>query len=72
MKTFQFIHPQTAEVFSVDGKKLFDEGSLWLVKINSAVVGIFTKEYEINTPITPDAAPIKDAITNIFFRLSVQ
>jgi hypothetical protein len=47
MKTFQFIHPQTAEVFSVDGKKLFDEGSLWLVKINSAVVGIFTKDYSV-------------------------
>jgi hypothetical protein len=47
MKTFQFIHPVTAEVFNVEGKKLFDEGSLWIVKINSHVVGIFTKDYSI-------------------------
>jgi|APGre2960657404_1045060.scaffolds.fasta_scaffold05921_4 hypothetical protein len=47
MKTYQFIHPVTAEVFNVEGKKLFDEGALWLVKINSAVVGIFTKDYSV-------------------------
>jgi len=48
MKTFQFIHPVTAEVFNVEGKNLFDEGgALWLVKINSQVVGIFTKDYSV-------------------------
>lgn len=47
MKTYQFIHPVTAEVFNVEGKKLFDEGALWFVKINSQVVGIFTKDYSV-------------------------
>lgn len=47
MKTYQFIHPVTAEVFNVEGKKLFDEEGLWLVKIDSAVVGVFTKNYSV-------------------------
>lgn len=45
MKTYDFIHPVTGDVFSIEGKLCFDDKDLWIVKINSKVVAIFKKEY---------------------------
>lgn len=45
MKTYQFIHPRTAEVFSVNGEWVFDEDNYWRVKIKERTVAIFTKDF---------------------------
>ena len=45
MKTYQFIHPRTAEVFYIDGEWVFDQDNYWHVKIKERTVAIFTKDY---------------------------
>ena len=45
MKTYQFIHPRTAEVFYVDAEWVFDEDKHWRVKIKEMTVAVFTKDY---------------------------
>lgn len=57
MKTFEFIHPRTAEVFTVDGEWVFDEDNYWRVKIKEKTVAIFTKDYSfvIATTIEDEA-----------------
>ena len=44
-KTYQFIHPQTSEVFVVDGAKVIELDGYWIVKIGNKTVAIFTKHY---------------------------
>ena len=44
-KTYQFIHPQTSEVFVVDGTKVIDIDNHWMVQNKSKTVAVFTKNY---------------------------
>ncbi len=45
MKTYDFIHPVTGDVFSVEGKLCFEDNGFWIVKINSKVVAMFKTDY---------------------------
>jgi hypothetical protein len=44
-KTYQFIHPQTSEVFVVDGTKVIEIDGYWILKMKNNTVAIFTKNY---------------------------
>lgn len=50
-KTYQFIHPQTSEIFDVEGTQVIDMDGYWMVQIKTKTavkirtVGIFTKDY---------------------------
>lgn len=57
MKTYQFIHPVTAEVFNVDAEWVFDEDNSWRAKIKERTIAIFTKDYSfIMSKSTQDEA----------------
>jgi hypothetical protein len=45
MKTFQFIHPLTAEVFNVEGDKVLNDEGYFIVKHKNRNVAIFKNDY---------------------------
>ena len=45
MNTFRFIHPLTAEIFNVEGDKVFNDEGYFIVKQKSKNVAIFKNDY---------------------------